>query len=650
MGYRQTFHNKILFIDLSTLKVESEIVDPDLYDEFIGGAAIGLKIACDFIKPNNDPFSPDNPLIISAGALSGTLAPGTPKISAITKHPAIASEDGKHFIGSSVAGGRFGHMMRNAGYDQIVITGKAEKPVYIKLVDESVEICNASEYWGRKDIYETIDSLSKELENEYSVLSIGKAAENLVRYAMAIVDKTSTLGRSGVGSVLGSKNLKAIAIRGTKGVKVARPREFMNAVYNVHRSIMEWPNREKWQRQGMGAGMATFLYTMYPGKWTRKRWSELYGERIVAKTIEKVIACKSCPIGCRPKWRIKDGEFAGLTDFSSPYAKGAIAGALLDIEDYRMVYNLEAMATQAGLDFFTISKLVDFVTTLYGEGILKKEDTGGMKLERRYDTYAKLIEVTIKREGIGDMLADGWYALYKRLNLNPQDYWFGGICKGVDFIYDARPSKFHPLMMTFFTNPRPHHGGSHTLTNIPQRSLEEIRSQVEKWGIPQNAIERIFTPAPYTGRFNIGRYTKHMEDGMIMNNSLGACSMYSMFGLLTPEDLARFYSALYGIDVTAGQLMSAGEKGFNIKKLLNVREGFSKEDDKVPELWLRPLETPDGNEVTTDYYRQKILTKDDFERLLDDYYNERGWDKETGIPTKEKLQEIGLKKYISFLG
>jgi len=641
------FAGRILKVDLTTGEIEKEPLDLDLSRKFLGGFGVGMKFLSDYLKQGIDPFSPENPIIISAGTLTGTLAPGTPKISMATKYPTIANEDGRYFIGASVGGSEFGVMLKNAGYDHIIITGSSDKPVYLKIINDDVEICDASDLWKKKDVVETTDELREMYGEDAGVITIGEAGENLVRLAMTFIDKTDSLGRSGLGAVFGSKKLKAIVVRGTKGVKIAEPDRFMKKVGELHSRILEWSGRNNWLRLGMGAGWHMFKYTQYPGKWSRDEWDKLYGEAKRRETVEKIIACPSCLISCRIRWRIRDGEFAGNVGQGSPYGKSATSGQLLDITDHRKMLQLVILANQAGIDFYTATRMIDFVTTLFEKGKLTLKDTGGKKLERNYECYVDLFKKIIKREGFGDILADGWLRLAQRTGVNPQEYWYAGVCKGVDFIYDARAATLHPLMMSFFTNPRPHHGGNHTLTTGPGHSLEEIRDQVERWGIPDEAIKRIFTPTDYAGKFNVGRYTRYMEDAMVMKNSLGSCSMYSAFGLVFCDDLAELYSAATGIEVKPIDLMLGGERGFTLKKLLNVKEGFTRKDDKVPELWLRPMDSPEGRIETMDYFKTKVIKGNNKKKILDDYYDERGWDKERGIPTEEKVYKIGLEEYSS---
>lgn len=638
-------NSTFLRVDLSTGQVTKGEIAPEIASKFLGGSGVGWRLLVDELRAGVDPLSPENVIVLSVGELVGSLCPGASKVGAITKFPIIASEDGKHFVGESTSGGRyFGPMLKMAGYDHLIITGAATSPVYLRISDDEVEIVDASNLWGKGVDEVTAKLVAKEGELA-GVIAIGLAGENKVLYSMAFIDKTNSLGRAGLGAVMGSKKLKAIVARGIKGVQVAEPGRFKQLVDELHFAIAAWPGREHWIKLGMGAGWETFKHTQYPGKWTKEKWDRLYGEFKRLESLDKVIACNSCLIGCRVKWRIRDGEFSGEVGFGSPYGKSATSGQLLDIEDHRRMLHLVARANdEYGIDFYTTTRLIDFVTTLYQQGKLTKKNTDGLELGRSYDTYCKLFDKVAHREGFGDILADGWLGLYKELGIDPQDYWYGGICKGVDFIYDARASNFHPLMMTFFTRPRPHHGGSHTLTTARGKSLAEIRNQVEGWGIPPAAVERIFTPVSYTGKFNVGRYTKHMEDWMRVKNALGVCSIYTFFDLISGQDMAKLYSAAVGIEVSGGELMKGGERISNLAKLLNMREGFTREDDKVPELWFRPMDSPEGRIEMHDYFQTTVLRREDIARLLDDYYDERGWDKTTGLPTAEKLAELGLKE------
>jgi len=640
----------IVHVDLTSGKVTRNKVPDQVQSDFIGGSGVGWKLIADILTPGIDAFSPDNYICFNPGVLTGTLTTGAPKTTVITKYPTISSDDGKQYIGESTTGGRFfGAALARAGCHHLLITGAAPSPVYLRIRDQNIELVDAQDLWGQ-GIEKVTNELVRREGPETGVVCIGTAGENKVRLALAIVDKTNSLGRGGLGAVMGSKNLKAIAVNGTGDVTVARPEEFMAISQQLREKVLQWPGREHWIKLGLAAGWDTFKHTQYPGIWSKDRWEELYGEQKRLEAVEEVIPCNSCMLSCRLKWKIKGGEYDGEVGFGSPFSKSATSGMLLGVEDYRKMIHIVADANSiSGVDFYTTTRMIDFVTKMYQEGRLTKEDTGGLELKRDYDTYLQLYKMTVARQGFGEILADGWYRLKKEFGLDPQDYWYGGICKGMDFIYDARPSNFHPLMMSFFTRPRPHHGGSHTRTNSRNKTIQEIYEQVEGWGLPKDILDRIFTEAPYTGKFNVGRYNCYMEDMMEVHNSLGICSIFSQHGLLFGKDMVRLYNAVVGEDISAFELVKRGDRIFNITKVINVREGFSRQDDRPPEVWFRPMDSPEGRIEMHDYYNLHVITREDVEKLLDDYYEERGWDVERGIPTKEKLASLGLQQYVDAL-
>jgi len=635
-----------VFVNLSTGEVNRESVDEQVDRDLIGGCGVGWKLAADYLPPKVDPLSPDNLIIINPGLFVGTLTPGSPKTTVITKFPTIASDDERFYIGASTGGGRyFGIAMNRAGCHHLVISGKAPKPVYLRILDEEIELVEAKDLWG-KGIIDVSDELVRLEGRESGVMVIGQAGENLVRSSLTIIDKTNSIGRGGLGAVMGSKNLKAIVVNGTGDAEVADAEAFFNYGNKLRERVYNWPRREHWIKLGLAAGWDTFKHTQYPGRWSKDEWDQLYGEETRMETVSEVIACNSCILSCRLKWQIKGGEFDGEVGLGSPFSKSATSGMLLGVKDFRKMIHIVADSnTNSGMDFYSTTRLIDFATMMFEMGKLNLEDTSGFELKRDYETYHKLYQMMIKREGFGDILADGWYRLKSDFGLDPQDYWYAGITKGVDFIYDARPSNFHPLMMTFFTRVRPHHGGSHTRTNSRNKTLEEFREQVEAWGLQKEVIDRIFLEEPHSGKFNVGRYTKHMEDMMRVKNSIGLCAIYSYQGLIFGTDMAILYNAATGENVTAGDLIKRGERINTLAKLVNAREGFTRDDDKVPDLWFRPMDTPEGIIEMQDYFKTKVVSKEDVEAMLDDYYEERGWDKKAGLPTSEKLKELNLEAY-----
>jgi len=631
------------FVDLTDGRTWSERVPYESVAPTLGGSGFGWRIMADRLPPRVDPLASENVVILNPGVFVGTRTLGSPKLTAITKFPTVASPDRRFFVGSCTGGSRyFGIGMRQAGCDRLVLHGKADRPVTIAVRDSGVSVEDAADLWG-KGIEEVSVDLVRREGLDAGVLAIGTAGEKLVRNALTIVDRTNSLGRGGLGAVLGSKNVKAIVARGSGSVRVARPDEFDRISKALIDRVVDWPRREHWVKLGLAAGWSTFKHTQNPGIWAKDRWDELYGEEKRLESLRSVIACASCPLSCRLRWEIPGGEFDGEQGLGSPYSKSATSGQLLGIEDDRKMIHLVTEANaHTGLDYYTTMRMIDFVTRMFERGRISAEDVG-FELKRDYESYARLYRMTAEREGIGDVLADGWYRLGEEFGLDPQEYWYAGVCKGIDFIYDARPSRFHPLMMTFLTRPRPHHGGSHTRTNSRNKTLEEIREQVEHWGLDEGAMRRIFTETPYSGKFNVGRYTAHMEDLMRVKNAVGLCTIYTYQALVFADDIARMYSAAVGEDVGPRELIRRGERVSNLAKVVNVREGFSRSDDQPPDVWFRPMDAPEGRIEMEDYYQSKVLGREDLARMLDDYYDERGWDPATGRPTDQRLRELGLR-------
>jgi len=643
-GYAGT----ILRVDLTEEKIRKEPLNRELIEKFIGGGGVNLKLFHDLQKPNVDPFSPKNPIIIGAGPLVGTLVPGATKIVGTTKSPIVDSE-GKHFIDSAVAGGMAGAMLKKAGYDHLIITGRASEPVYLKILDEDVEICDAVPLWGKKDTYQTTDWLIGK-EGRCGVVSIGKAGENLVRYAMSIVDYFATFGRFGFGAVMGSKNLKAIVVKGTKEVEIAKQKEFLNLTKEWKRDIEKIPIIEEWRTLGIAAPWAVQSPLVREGVWEYSKWNELYGPEkwLKIKMKKRNLACYGCPMACRNDYEIKDGEFKGLTSFTGAYYLPARVGQRLEIEDHRKAVKLLDVCNRAGMCYFTTSQLVNWVTRLYEKGAISKLDTGGLELNRKFEVYLDLFEKIAGREGFGDLLADGWYPLSNKVDANPDEFTEGtGLFKGADVIQDARFTRLHPQAFAHITGPRPHHGGLQSMYTAPGIDTDLLkREDAGKMGLSEEELNRIFVPS-VSGKFNVARYTKHCQDRMAVYNSLGTCIIHALWGFLgikylNLELIAQIYSAATGIEMNARELKKRGERVFNLYKLLNVREGFSRKDDRCSKIWLTPRKTPDGISALMDYHGEKQISKSDIEKLLNDYYEERGWELKSGTPTRQKLVELGL--------
>ncbi len=640
------YAGNILHVDLTSEKIESEELDPELFEKFIGGWGINNKLFYDIQKPKTDPFSPDSPIIIGAGALVGTLTPGASKVITTYRSP-IFSNDKKHFVDNAVSGSnRFGIMLKNAGYDHIVITGKADHPVYLKIFDDGVKICDASNLFKKLDIYETTDYMIDRYKN-CGVVSIGQAGENLVRFAMSIVDYCGSFGKFGFGASMGSKNLKAIVTRGSKGITIADKKEYMRLVGDIFKGIEAAPTIEPFRNIGIMSGWMLQGPLANEGYWSFREWTKLYGQQkwLSMKKRKRDFACSNCMLACRVDYEIKEGEFEGLTSFSGSYFMPARIGQRLGIRDKNLSVKLLDICNRAGTCCLSTSGIVNWVTQLYEDGVLTKEKTGGLELKRDFETYLKLFEDIMKREGFGNLLADGWYPISEKIKEDPDEFAPGtGIRRGADCIQDIRFTTLDPQRFTYFTNPRPHHGGTQTAITLPKMKLDLLKEDVRNMGVSEDVFERIFTKTAYYGDFNCGIYGKHCEDVMAVHNGVGTCIVYAIppFLFLNVKKIAPIYSAATGMNVNPEELKKRGERAFNLYKMINVREGFRQKDDECSKIWLTPRETPDGTKTIMDYYRKKEISAEDINMLLCDYYNERGWDEKTGIPTEETLEKFGI--------
>ena len=633
------YAGRILYVDLTSGQIRTDRLDMEMANKFLGGCGIGERLLYDLLEPGTDPLSPENPIVISAGPLVGTIVPSSSKIQLITKSATPANKERpRYYVGWSSAGAnRFGMMMKNAGYDQIVITGRASRPVYLKILDDDIEVCNADDLWGKLDIFETTDELTRRHENS-GVIAIGKGGENLVTFALALVDKVNSLGRNGGATVMGSKNLKAIAVYGTKGVRVWDPKKLLRLAGIINRELLE-------KMPDQNALKASAVRPL-EGKWAR-----LYPPELSKETLVEMTACASCAQGCKGTYEIKTGKFAGTQFITNFFGHVPRYGKYMELREYRDTMKLLNLLDRYGICYVTALAMIRFITELYERGKISKKETDGLDLKiGDIGTYMKLVEKMANREGIGDAMARGWNALSQTIGIDEDTYEQSrGVIKGTSIIIGAEERQL-PLLLETVVNPR---GGMHQHPPVyfPNLSIDKLKDWCRDLATPEEAIDRIFA----NDDLNPGRFIKHVEDGEAIYFALGLCAkgigaMYGYRGFSLIDDL---YWAVTGIQVTPKELKKIGERIWNLYKLLNVREGFSRLDDKYPRLWERSIDEPIktfimGELQLRDYYDRRI-THAYTQKVLDDYYEERGWEVDKGIPTREKLLELGLEEFVDLL-
>lgn len=643
---------KVVYVNLSKGSIETKDLDRDVVSNFIGGPGISFKLAYELMKPGTAPYSPDNPIIIGTGTLTGTKVQA-PRWSIVTRFPL----NGAIFFASGGMG--FGVRLKRAGYDQMVISGRASQPVYLKISNEDIEICNASSLWG-KDIYETTDILWNELGKEFSVLAMGQAGENLVKLALALVDRTSSIGKGGLGAIMASKNLKAIVVRGTKKVEVADPARFDRISSQIVEEYFKDPTFKAWVELGkMWFNTRANPEMKVPFRnareiFPRNKYLELYGEEVYLKDIKgQRLGCTTCTHPCKDLLTVHRGPYKDLTTNAS-----SLGGRVLNLGvqcaagcSFGEMAKLLDVANRYGICTHVFTPLMMLAVELYENGIITNEDTEGMVLKHDFNTTLALIEKTAFRQGIGNILADGCYAIFDHFGKQCEKY--STHIKGIDQFPHAGDARIYDFNMTVFTqvtNPQgadiePAHVGANWYPSKKGFSLDDIQKFCQRMGLSQEAIERVFDAPP--GYYNTARITPYAENFYLALSALGICEYRTEH--MDWNKFAELYSSATGNEITANEMKKTGDRLWNLFKAINVREGFDRKFDRFPEKWLYPLRTSDGKEMPLRTCEGRRVSISTFNQMLDEYYEERGWDIRKGTPTKEKLTALGLDEIVTDL-
>ncbi len=622
-----------LYVDLSTGTIRREPIDAVMVRNYLGGAGLNARLAYENIVPTVDPLSPENAIILGAGPLVGTFALACAKLAGTTKYPITGA------IGTGGAGGSFGAWMRWAGYDNLVIAGRAPKTGFLKIVYENVEIRDAADLWGQ-DIYETTDSLWRRY-GPSSVMAIGQAGERQINISLALIDKIGTIGKGGLGAVMGAKNLKAVVVSGRTGVQVADTSRFMREATRLYDSYARSERARKYTHIGPHEGFGIFVRAEYftcgnfREVYPSEKATRLFGVEAFTRIKKATVACPSCPSGDKTLVRIPDGAYEGLETWAiSGFGPAFVPGVACELDGFGETMKVLDLCNRYGLDRHLISSLAGFAVDLYRNGIIGSQDTGGLELVPGFDTTMALIDKVMRREGIGDVLGAGFPEAIRQIGRGCEKYAIH--FKGLPPAFDGR-QVFGTEAFCNATNPR---GALNmaAFTAFPGQSPEAIARHCEHMGIGERAKQRVLD-AP---GFNVARLTRHVEDYYTVLNSLGVCYRTPIVPLYSTAVCAELFSAATGIEATPGDLMAAAERAWNVQRAINLAAGFGRKDDSFPTRWLEPIKGESGEIHLEDYYRQKRLTPDDLDKLLDDYYQERGWDTVTGIPTTEKLRSLGL--------
>jgi aldehyde:ferredoxin oxidoreductase len=629
------YAGQILHVDLTTGKVGKTLLDEQLAKSYIGGFGINAKLAYDYLPPRVDPLSPLNVIILGAGVLAGTMVTGSARLVLTTKLP-----ENNTIFGSN-GGMGFACMMKYAGYDHLIISGQSEKPVYLYIDKDRVEICDASELWG-KDTNQVTEILWQKHSRTSSVIAIGQAGENLVPVALALVDRVATLGSKGGGAVFGSKNLKAIVVRGNGSIGVSKPQKFMRLINDTIRKVRNDPRHQKWLNLSK-------LYAWPVVDWPYDNFErvipsdigqELFGPKVYLDKVKGGrIGCPSCLWAEKDVLKIKEGEFDGLTTYINSWIGGSENfGIRCGVDSYDKIVNCLDIVQRYGICRHAVITAIDYAVHLYDQGIITKEDTDGLELKRNYETTKILIDWIVFGHGIGKVLGKGIQGVATSFGTaDKQDY---SATKGTAICVDPRPYGIEVEGFEYIVNPK----GFHVECWPPlytQGQEGKFRQDCKLLGLPDEAISRIID-SPVG--FNIGILTRYREDMTTVSNCLGLCQGFPYWwGFWSLPDYCELLATVTGIELTPEEMMAVGERAWNLIKVINVKEGFNRMQDTYPKKWLKPVEKQNGEKIyLRNGFDNRILAASDLDQMLDDYYAERGWEVSRGIPTREKLIDLGL--------
>jgi aldehyde:ferredoxin oxidoreductase len=609
------FAGRILFVDLSTQEVRREPLDQGMASEFLGGLGVNLRLAWGLVEPGIDPLGERNPIILGAGPFVGTDIPASSRVYGVSKLPANGA------VGWCGGGGMsFGCQLKYAGFDHLVITGRAQRPSLLRIADQEVQIMEASDLWGR-GVRETCQILWDRFGRPGGIISIGQGGENLVRFSMAYIDGFSTLGRGGFGAVMGSKNLKAILVQGRGEVTVSDKEAYRELTGKLLESMRSYPYLKEWQELGLMKSIEAAPVDLY------------------RRSKKRRVACVSCPLGDKDILEIPEGPHKGEVIWSTS-AVNLFTPLALGLKDPWEACKCVALLDELGLDMFEFFSVLSFAKRLVHAAVIP-EDPSEPEIElsslSSLETWARRISA---REGLGRVLANGVQGLLEEFGEKAMEH-CPPLVKGmVPYVGPEAPLKwnlFGTMELGQLLDPRgPHVATSGSPTYFAKRPLEVFPKHLKRMGVPDGALRAIL-PGLGTEEagIRVGRLLKHSHRWFTILACLGICARAQVNRFYNAELCAKLYSAVTGWDMSLDELRLRADRVWTLLRLLNVREGLTRAKDSPPRGWFGP----DG---FRDYLSDRPLKPEEVEAMVEDYYSEQGWDPETGVPTRETLTRLGL--------
>jgi len=601
------YTGKILNIDLKTQSIKVEKTNLEDAKNFIGAKGLGAKILFDRLPPKTDPLSPNNILMFTTGPLTGTSSQTSGRGTVVTKSPQTGLFVDSHF------GGFFAMEQKKAGWDLIIVNGKSEKPVYIIVIDNKAQFKDASKLWGMECL-KTHNFLQK-TEGKSRTAVIGPAGENLVKFSAITFDGHRHAGRGGTGAVMGSKNLKAIVLRGSNKIPIHNPDDFKKKTKEVLRQIQEndfVPKRRKYgtpywvdliNKEG-------FIPTKNYQEGNFEHADEINAETMQKRIVDKGGACYNCVIACWNKSTIKKGPFKGVSLVGPEYETIALMGSNLCMPSIEDVAYINSRCNELGMDTISLGGVLGFAIEAYEKRIITKDDLDGKDIEwGKPKKLAKLIEdIAYRKSKAADILAEGTKIAAEKLGKKSEK--LAVHVNGLEIPgYDPRGT--FGMGLAYATSDR---GACHQRAWTVKAELWD--PELERFSFEKKA-----------------KIVKDVQDERAAFFSLVLCD----FAPISEENCVDMWNLSTGFDHSVESYLKCGERIWNLVRLFNLREGHDPANDKLP---IRLFNDP----FTKGPAKDILLTKKGFDKSLQEYYSLRGWNK-SGIPTKEKLKELGLEKY-----
>lgn len=619
------YNGKILHVDLTEGRLEVEEPGEDFFRKYLGGSALGLYYALKMIPSGADPLGPENVLVLSLGVTTGAPISGQSRVTSTAKSPLTGA------IGDAQAGGFWPAEAKGAGFDAYVITGKAARPVYLWVQDGQAELRDAAHLWGRVT-GEAEAAIRQELgDDKVEVLQCGPAGEAGVRFACLINMSNRANGRTGMGAVMGSKNLKAIAVRGHQRPEVADRKALAE--------LARWgaQNFESSNVYGMGVhGTAEVLaYQHQAGGLPTRNWSSgvfegwepITGETMTDTILKERDTCYACVVRCKrvvaARWQGHDVEPL----YGGPeYETLATLGSYCGIDDLEAIAYANQLCNMYGLDTISCGATIAFAMDCFEQGLLTAEDTGGVDLcFGNAEAMVQMVEQIGRREGFGDLLAEGTARLAQRLGPEARD--LAVVVKGHD-LPAHMPEVKRSLGLIYAVNP---FGADHQSSEHDPAYEGDYESYQER----MRALDLLEPQPEFSLTPEKVRFALYTEQFYSLLDSINVCQFVygPSWHLYGPNQLVEMARAVTGWDVSLWELMKVGERRLNMMRAFNAREGFTREDDVLPPKLAQPKEGGPSDGMSIDF--------EELEAAKDLYYAMCGWD-EMGAPTRAKLEELGL--------